>query len=57
MEKATKRIAVLYLHLPTGEVLPRQVLTIDTATAQVLHYAPLTHEEAFVEWHPITWHL
>lgn len=57
MEKATKRIAVLYLHLPTGEVLPRQVLTIDTVTAQVLHYAPLTHEEAFVEWHPITWHL
>lgn len=52
----SRRIAVLRLHLPDGQILHRQVLQLSSDN-EVLDYEPLGSELPFCEWHRGDWYL
>lgn len=50
-----RRIAVLRLHLATGEVL-RNRIVIHDASGHILHHSPLTSETFFCKWYRGDWY-
>lgn len=52
---ASKRIAVLRLHLPDGRILTNQLLDFDEA-GRIISYSPLCKEVAFCEWFRGDWY-
>lgn len=51
-----KKLAVLYLQLPSGERLSRQVVEL-SAEGHVVRYYPLDCELAFAEWRAETYEI
>lgn len=49
------RIAVLRLHLASGEVLRNRLLTLD-ADGRLLHHVPLTSEVSHCKWYRGDWY-